>query len=108
MAAQITSSFTGICSITRYKHRICVTYAYSADLVALLSLSFWCLVIVVWLFLAVPWVCLQFVIVVFPDHTHLLVLIQTPHHAVIFSVCLQHVLFKIWVKIKKNQTLEMG
>ena len=28
--------------------------------------------IVVWLFLAMPWVCLQFVIVVFPDHTHLL------------------------------------
>ena len=28
--------------------------------------------IVVWLYLAVPWVCLQFVIVVFPDHTHLL------------------------------------
>ena len=45
------------------------------ELVALLSLSSWCLVIVVWLFLAVPWVCLQFVIVVFPDHTHLLFLI---------------------------------
>ena len=42
------------------------------ELVALLSLSSWCLEIVVWLFLAVPWVCLQFVIVVFPDHTHLL------------------------------------
>ena len=42
------------------------------ELVALLSLSSWCLVIVVWLFLAVPWVCLQFVIVVFLDHTHLL------------------------------------
>ena len=41
-------------------------------LVALLSLSSWYLVIVVWLFLAVPWVCLQFVIVVFLDHTHLL------------------------------------
>ena len=40
------------------------------ELVALLSLSSWCLVIVVWLFLAVPCVCLQFVIVVFPDHTH--------------------------------------
>ena len=40
------------------------------ELAALLSLSSWCLVIVVWLFLAVPWVCLQFVIVVFPDHTH--------------------------------------
>ena len=41
------------------------------ELVALLSLSSWCLVMVVWLFLAVPWVCLRFVIVVFPDHTHL-------------------------------------
>ena len=40
------------------------------ELVALLSLSSWCLVMVVWLFLAVPWVCLRFVIVVFSDHTH--------------------------------------
>ena len=39
------------------------------ELVALLCLCFWCLVIVVWLFLAVPRVCLQFAIVVFPDHT---------------------------------------
>ena len=31
-------------------------------------------VFVVWLFLAVPWVCLQFVIVVCPDLTHLLLL----------------------------------
>ena len=45
------------------------------ELVALLNLSTWCLVIVVWLFLVVPWVCLQFVIVVFPDHTHLLFLV---------------------------------
>ena len=41
------------------------------ELVALLSLSSWCLMIVVWLFLLVPLVCLQFVIVIFPDHTHL-------------------------------------
>ena len=47
------------------------------ELVALLSLSSWCLVIVVGLFLAVQWVCLQFVIVVFSDHTHLLFLIQS-------------------------------
>ena len=33
-------------------------------LAALLNLSSWCL--------AVPWGCLRFVIVVFPDHTHLL------------------------------------
>ena len=42
------------------------------ELVALLNLSSWCLVMVERLFLAVPWGCLQFVIVVFPDHTHLL------------------------------------
>ena len=42
------------------------------ELVALLCLSSLCLVIVVWLFLAMPRVCMQFVIVVLPDHTHLL------------------------------------
>ena len=45
------------------------------ELVALLNLSSWCLVMVERLFLAVPRGCLQFVIVVFPDHTHLLFLI---------------------------------
>ena len=40
------------------------------ELVALHSLSSWCLVIVVWLFLAVPRVSLQFVIVVYPNHNH--------------------------------------
>ena len=44
-------------------------------MVALLNLSSWCLVIAVLFFLAMPWVCLQFVIVVFPDHTHLLFII---------------------------------
>ena len=39
---------------------------------ALLNLSSWCLVMVEQLFLAMPWGCLHFVIVVFPDHTHLL------------------------------------
>ena len=42
------------------------------ELVALLDLSSWCLVMFEWLFLAVPRGCLRFVIVVFPDHTHLL------------------------------------
>ena len=36
----------------------------------LVALSSWCLLVVVWFFLAVPWVCLQLLIVVFPDHTH--------------------------------------
>ena len=44
------------------------------ELIALLNLSSWCLVMVERFFLAVPRGCLQFVIVVFPDHTHLLFL----------------------------------
>ena len=44
-------------------------------LVALLYLSSWCLVMVKRLFLAVLQGCLQFVIVVFPEHTHLKFLI---------------------------------
>ena len=46
-------------------------------LVALLNLSSWCLVMAERLFLAVPRGCLRFVIVVFPDHTHLLFLVKT-------------------------------
>ena len=42
------------------------------ELVALLNLSSWCLVMVEWLFLAVSWGCLRFMIVVFPDHADLL------------------------------------
>ena len=46
------------------------------ELIALLNLSSWCLVMVERLFLTVPRGCLQFVIVVFPDHTHLLFLLS--------------------------------
>ena len=49
------------------------------EMVALLNLSSWCLVMVERLFLAVPWGCMRFVIVVFPDHTHLLFLTQNHH-----------------------------
>ena len=45
---------------------------YNIYMVALLNLSSWWRVMVERLFLAVPRGCLQFVIVVFPDHTHLL------------------------------------
>ena len=56
------------------------------ELIALLYLSSWCLVMVERLFLAVPRGCLQFVIVVFPDHTHLLfffiMIIIEPRHEI--------------------------
>ena len=42
------------------------------ELVTFLCLSSWCLVIVVWLFLTMSQVYLQFVTVRFPDHIHLL------------------------------------
>ena len=48
------------------------------ELIALLNLSSWCLVMVERLFLAVPRGCLQFVIVVSPDHTHLLFCMSHP------------------------------
>ena len=60
------------CTLPYVHYSIAIILMGKRELVALLKLSSWCLVIVVWLFLAVPWVCLQFVIVVFPDHTHLL------------------------------------
>ena len=51
-------------------------------LVALLLLSYRCIVAInlLWLFLTVPWVGLQYVIVVFPDHTHLLFVINLRHN----------------------------
>ena len=55
------------------------------ELIALLNLSSWCLVVVERLFLAVPRGCLQFVIVVFPDHTHLLFLFLSQHDNLVLN-----------------------
>ena len=71
----------GVCNCSMF----CCTFLYvhfsiaiiligKRELIALLNLSSWCLVMVERLFLTVPRGCLQFVIVVFPDHTHLLFL----------------------------------
>ena len=66
------------CYTLRYVHSsIAISLMGKRELVALLNLSSWCLVTVEWLFLAVPWDCLLFVIVVFPDHSHLLFLKQS-------------------------------
>ena len=71
----------GVCNCSMF----CCTllYAHSSieiilmgkrELVALLNLSSWFLVMVEWLFLAVAWGCLRFVIVVFPDYIYSLFL----------------------------------
>ena len=54
------------CCMLLYAHSsFAIILIEKRELVALLGLSSWCLVSVQWLFLAVPWVCLRFVIVVF-------------------------------------------
>ena len=78
----IVTPIVGVCNCSMF----CCTllYVYSSiaiilmgkrELVALLNLSSWYLVMVERLFLVVPQGCLQFVNVVFPDHTHLLFLL---------------------------------
>ena len=56
------------CALLCVHYNFAIIFWGKKNLVALLCLSSCCLVIAVWLFLAVPRVCLQFVIVVFPDH----------------------------------------
>ena len=87
-----------ICCTLLYVHSsIAIILMGKRELIALLNLSSWCLVMVERLFLAVPRGCLQFVIVVFSDHTHLLFLIfenikkmflskTTRHRALIFGM----------------------
>ena len=62
------------CALLYVHSSIAIILMGKRELIALLNLSYWCLVMVEQLFLAVPRGCLQFVIVVFPDHTHLLFL----------------------------------
>ena len=63
------------CTLLYVHSSIAIILMGKKELDALLNLSPWCFVMVEWLFLAVPWGCLRFVIMVFPDHTHLLILV---------------------------------
>ena len=60
------------CTLLYVHSSIAIIWMGKRELIALLNLSSWRLVMVERLFLAVPWGCLRFVIVVFPDHTHIL------------------------------------
>ena len=62
------------CTLLYVHFSIAIILMGKRELIALLNLSSWCLVMVERLFLTVPRGCLQFVIVVVPDHTHLLFL----------------------------------
>ena len=75
----IVTPIVGVCDCSMFCCALlCVHSSFAIismgkkELAAKLRLSSWCSMIVVWLFLTIPWFCLQFVLVVFPDHTHLL------------------------------------
>ena len=65
------------CTLLYVHYCIAIILMGKRELVALLNLSSRCLMMVERLFLAVPQGCLRFVIVVIPDHTHLLFLGRT-------------------------------
>ena len=60
------------CTLVYVHSSFAIILVGKREMVAFLWLSSWCLLIDVLLFFAVSWVCLQFVIMVFPDHTHLI------------------------------------
>ena len=80
----IVTSIVGVCNCSMFcctllcvRSSIAIILMGKRELVALLNLSSWRPVMVERLFLAVLQGCLRFVIVVFPDHTHLLFLMLT-------------------------------
>ena len=74
------------------------------ELMDLLCMSSWCLVVVVWPFLTIPRVCLQFVIVVFPDHTHLLFSFACRHK---IYPCMLHMLSLIFQLVQEEQVFSL-
>ena len=73
----------GVCNCSMFCYTLLYVHSSIAiiltgkrELIDLLNLISCCLVMVERLFLAVPWGFLWFVIVVFPDHTHLLFLLK--------------------------------
>ena len=91
------------CTLLYVHSSIAIILMGKRELIALLNLSSWCLVMVERLFLAVPRGCLPFVIVIFPDHTHLLFLVQT---LALFSCSTQlsmKFIMLIYVKMPTNK-----
>ena len=73
------------------------------ELVALLNLSSWCLVMVEWLFLAVPLDFLQFVIAVFPDSYSLTFLSETPKTGFVATRPVYVMIFRVIFKMSYDR-----
>ena len=83
------------CTLLYVHSSIAIILMGKRELIALLNLSSWCLVMVERLFLAVPRGCLHFVIVVFPDHTHLLFFSRNnPYMALFITLVIAHFIYR--------------
>ena len=89
------------CTLLYVHFSIAIILMGKRELIALLNLSSWCLVMVERLFLTVPRGCLQFVIVVFPDHTHLLFLMEQLDTLPIQCRHIEHMHEGVWVRKNK-------
>ena len=96
------------CTLLYVHSSIAIILMGKRELIALLNLSSWCLVMVELLFLAVPRGCLQFVIVVFPDHTHLLFLTKyqrTTFFKLLLVICFENTCIVTCIFLSKNSAL---
>ena len=93
------------CTLLYVNSSIAIILMGKRELIALLNLSSWCLVMVERLFLAVPRSCLQFVIVVFPDHTHLLFLKVLLHCHHYLCLQIQHIKYFVYILLSYNLDL---
>ena len=87
------------CTLLYVHSSIAIILMGKRKLVVLLNLSSWCLLMVERLFLAVPRGCLWYVIVLFPDHTHLLFLS-------LFCYALLCVYFSFTIILKRKRKLD--
>ena len=90
------------CKLLYVNSSIAIILMGKKELIALLNLSSWCLVMVERLFLAVPRGSLQFVIVVFPDHTHLLFFINSMIELIDFKM--QHFILVVTLNMLYGHT----
>ena len=97
------------CTLLYVHSSIAIILMGKRELIALLNLSSWCLVMVERLFLAVSRGCLQFVIVVFPDHTHLLFFSEKNiQNTRSISKFISEISFSIEITIKEKTAKKTG
>ena len=94
--------FMFLCAFFYVHSSIAIILSGKRELVALLCLSSWYLV---WLFTKMPWVCMLFVIVVFPDHTHYFQHLSVLNTIYMYLQLAAYPEIKTFCKINLHQTI---